>query len=134
MSDVLAWCADDSNPVRSEYIVLEPSVGELLTKAWDTLAEYERVKLIRNFASLESKLAATQFPGYGALYLRNALPPALQQPGRTIDVDDTYCLGPMYHGSWPGGFAANADDYAKYSGPCPSSSAICFGWSSTEQR
>ncbi|KAM0091445.1 hypothetical protein ACP6JD_005184 [Aspergillus fumigatus] len=117
VSDVLAWCADDSNPVRSEYIVLEPSVGELLTKAWDTLAEHERVKLIRNFASLESKLAATQFPGYGALYLRNALPPALQQPGRTIDVDDTYCLGPMYHGSWPGGFAANADDYAKYSGP-----------------
>ncbi|KAH1981873.1 hypothetical protein KXW88_005261 [Aspergillus fumigatus] len=117
VSDVLAWCADDSNPVRSEYIVLEPSVGELLTKAWDTLGEHERVKLIRNFASLESKLAATQFPGYGALYLRNALPPALQQPGRTIDVDHTYCLGPMYHGSWPGGFAANADDYAKYSGP-----------------
>jgi hypothetical protein len=120
VSDVLTWCADDANPVHSEYIVLEPSVGQQLTKVWDHLAEHDRVKLIRNFASLESKLAANKFPGYGALYLRNALPPALKQPGRTIDVDDTYCLGPMYHGSWPGGFAADPDDYAKYSGPCTS--------------
>ncbi|RHZ44170.1 phosphotransferase family protein [Aspergillus thermomutatus] len=117
VSDVLAWCADDSNPVRSEYIVLEPSVGQQLTKVWDHLAEHDRVKLIRNFAFLESKLAANKFPGYGALYLRNALPPALKHPTRTIDVDETYCLGPMYHGSWPGGFAADPDAYAKYSGP-----------------
>ncbi|EAW06824.1 phosphotransferase family protein [Aspergillus clavatus NRRL 1] len=117
VSEVLGWSADDTNPVGSEYILLEPCEGQQLTKVWENLAEHDRVKLIRNFAFLESKLAANEFPGYGALYLRNALPPPLKQPGRTIAVDETYCLGPMYHGSWPGGFAADPENYAVHSGP-----------------
>lgn len=75
--------------------------------------------LVRKFAELESNLAAVAFPGYGSLYFRNALPAALQESKhRVIDVDETYCLGPMYHGSWPGGFAADPEHYAQFSGPC----------------
>lgn len=115
---MLEWSADPSGPVQSEYIVAEESGGQQLTQVWDTMKESDRVKLIRGFAQLASKLADIDFPGYGSLYLRDGLPPALQKPGRTINVDDTYCLGPAYHGSWPGGFAADPDEYAQHSGPC----------------
>ncbi|KAJ5811266.1 hypothetical protein N7474_007567 [Penicillium riverlandense] len=104
VSTVLAWSADQSNPVCSEYIVLEKSPGQQLTHVWDTVSESDRMQLIRGFAQLESSLATIQFPGYGALFLRHALPPSLKEdPNRTIAVDDDYCLGPLYHGSWPGG-------------------------------
>lgn len=118
VSEVLAWNADESDSVQSEYIILEKSGGQQLTEVWDTLEEPDRVKLIRSFAQLASKLADIRFPGYGALYLRDSLPPALRAPGRTIDVDEEYCIGPIYHGSWPGGFAADPEEYAKHSGPC----------------
>jgi hypothetical protein len=115
----LAWSADQSNPVRSEYIVLEKSSGQQLTRVWDTVSESDRVQLIRGFAQMESSLATIQFPGYGALFLRHALPPSLKEdPSRTIAVDDDYCLGPLYHGSWPGGFAADPEEYSQHSGPC----------------
>ncbi|CAL5873045.1 uncharacterized protein PFLUO_LOCUS7314 [Penicillium psychrofluorescens] len=118
VSTVLAWSADPSNPVRSEYVVLEKSPGQQLTHVWDTVSESDRVQLIRGFAQLESSLATIQFPGYGALFLRHALPPSLKEdPNRTIAVDDDYCLGPLYHGSWPGGFAADPEEYSQHSGP-----------------
>lgn len=118
VAEVLAWSANCTNPVRSEYIVLEQSGGRQLTEVWDRVKESDRVKLIRSFAQLESPLAKIEFPGYGALYLRDSLPAALEKSGRTIDVDETYCLGPVYHGSWPGGYAANPEEYAENSGPC----------------
>ncbi|KAI9930737.1 hypothetical protein ASPWEDRAFT_471884 [Aspergillus wentii DTO 134E9] len=117
VSDVLAFSSNPSNPVGTEYIILDKSPGIQLTKVWDTLSEPDRVKLIREFAQLESKLASIEFPAYGALYMRDALPNALRCPGRTIDVDDKYVIGPLYHGAWPGGFAADPEDYAEYSGP-----------------
>ncbi|BCR90150.1 uncharacterized protein ACHE_60036A [Aspergillus chevalieri] len=115
---VLAWSAHDDNPAHTEYIVLEPSPGRQLSEVWDELEEAQKSILVRKFAELESNLAAVAFPGYGSLYFRNALPAALQKSRhRTIDVDETYCLGPMYHGSWPGGFAADPEQYAQFSGP-----------------
>lgn len=119
VSEVLAWSANaSSNPVQSEYIILERIGGKQLTEVWENLQEPDRLQLIRNFAQLESKLAEIEFPAYGALYLRDHLPPRLKEPGRTIDVDERYCLGPVYHGSWPGGYGANPEDYEQYSGPC----------------
>lgn len=119
MSEVLAWSANGDNPTRTEYIILDPSPGLQLSEVWDDLEEPQKSILVRKFAELESNLAAVAFPGYGSLYFRNALPAALQESKhRIIDVDETYCLGPMYHGSWPGGFAADPEHYAQFSGPC----------------
>lgn len=119
MSDVLAWNCSRFNAVHAEYIVLEKSEGQQLTKGWDTMSEFERVKLICSFAQMESHMANIEFPGYGALYLRHELPASLRgHPDRVIEVDDTYCLGPMFHGAWPGGFAAYPEEYLLYSGPC----------------
>ncbi|KAJ5102422.1 hypothetical protein NUU61_004644 [Penicillium alfredii] len=118
VSDVLAWSADPSNPIGSEYIVQEKCAGQQLTGVWDQVNESDRVKLIRDFAQLESSLASIELPGYGALFLRDQLPASLEQhPRPLIEVDDTYCLGPIYHGSWPGGFAADPEEYAQHSGP-----------------
>lgn len=89
------------------------------------MTESERVKLICRFAQMESDLANIEFPGYGALYLRHALPTSLSKhPERLIEVDDTYCLGPLYHGAWPGGFAAYPEDYLLHSGPCEFGSSL----------
>lgn len=119
VSNVLAWSCHRFNPVRSEYLVLEKCAGQQLTEVWEKISESDRVKLIRSFAKLESELAQIQYPGYGALYLRHELPAALVgKPSRLIDVDETYCLGPMYHGAWPGGFAANPEQYSVHAGPC----------------
>lgn len=83
------------------------------------MSEPDRVKLICSFAQMESHLANIEFRGYGALYLRHELPASLRRhPERLIKVDDTYCLGPMYHGAWPGGFAAYPEEYISHSGPC----------------
>ncbi|TQB70518.1 hypothetical protein MPDQ_000391 [Monascus purpureus] len=106
-----------SERFHSEYIVLDKSTGRQLPGVWNNLNKVDRFKLVGNFARLESKLASIRFPAYGALYLREHLPPRLKQPGRTIDVDDTYCLGPVYHGSWPGGYAANPEEYERFAGP-----------------
>lgn len=106
--------------------MLEKSSGRQLSEVWDDLKESEQSDLIRNFAELESKLATVDFPGYGALYLRDGLPHALPNGHRTIQVDDTYCLGPMYHDSWPGGYAADPEQYAEYSGPCKPSSTCRY--------
>lgn len=119
VSEVLASCHTADNPVQSEYIILEKTGGVQLTDVWDGMPEQERVDLIRGFAQFESKLAMLKFPGYGALYEREALPAVLKEnPERVINVDKMYCLGPAYHGSWPGGYAANPEDYAQYAGPC----------------
>ncbi|OJJ45089.1 hypothetical protein ASPZODRAFT_676262 [Penicilliopsis zonata CBS 506.65] len=117
VSKVLTWSDTKSNPVGSEYIVLEKSHGTQLTALWDDLKEQDRVQLIRAFARLESQLTGIKFPAYGSLFMRDRLAPPLHEPGRTIDVDERYCLGPMYHGSWPGGYAANPEEYAQYAGP-----------------
>lgn len=119
VSQVLAWNCSRFNPVRSEYIILEKSSGQQLTKGWDNMSEPDRVKLICRFAQMENHLANNEFPGYGALYLRHELPASLRRhPERLINVDGTYCLGPMYHGAWPGGFAAYPEEYILHSGPC----------------
>lgn len=120
VSSVLNWTANEDNPARTEYIILEKASGQQLNEVWDALEGPQQSTLARKFAELESKLATVRFPGYGALYLPDALPAAPQTHARTriIDIDDTYCLGPMYHGAWPGGFSEDPDAYAEYSGPC----------------
>lgn len=133
MSEVLAWSADGDNPARTEYIILDPSPGRQLSEVWDDLEEPQKSTLVRKFAELESNLAAVAFPGYGSLYFRNALPAALQKSKhRIIDVDETYCLGPMYHGSWPGGFAADPEQYAQFSGPCITPNLVYLLWLTTQ--
>lgn len=91
--------------------MLEKSPGQQLTHVWDTASESDREQLIRGFARLESSLATIQFPGYGELFLRHAQPPSRKEdPNRTIAVDDDYCVGPLYHGSWPGRFATDPEE------------------------
>lgn len=128
VSSVLDWSANENNPARTEYIVLEKASGQQLNEVCDALDAPQQSMLVRKFAEMESKLSTVRFPGYGALYLRDALPAALRTHARTrtINIDDTYCLGPMYHGAWPGGFSADPDAYAEYSGPCISPLLFSF--------
>lgn len=81
VSKVLAWSADASNPVGSEYIVMEKSPGRQLIEVWGEMDQLSRFKLIQNLARLESDLASIKLPGYRNLYFCDSLPRHLGNRG-----------------------------------------------------
>ncbi|KAE8348917.1 kinase-like domain-containing protein [Aspergillus coremiiformis] len=117
VSKVLAWSSDPSNPVRSEYIVMEKVNGVQLVDKWSEMDQLQRFKLIQNLVRLESELASLEFPGYGCLYFRRSI----QHHSQVIPVNDDYCIGPAYNASW---FPQR--DNEKYAGPWASLSDLAL--------
>ncbi|KAE8313775.1 hypothetical protein BDV41DRAFT_564168 [Aspergillus transmontanensis] len=95
--NVIAWSSDASNPIGSEYILMEKARGRQLVEVWGDMDQLQRFKFIKNLARLESQLASLESPGYGNLYMRPSAPQLL---GESITVNDEYCLGPAYNESW----------------------------------
>ncbi|KAJ9299928.1 hypothetical protein DTO271G3_2812 [Paecilomyces variotii] len=96
---VLAWSSDASNPVGSEYIIMEKAKGRQLIEYWGDMDLSSRFGLIRNLAQMESSLASRKFPGYGSLYFRDRFD--CDSSGFiSMDDDDMYCIGPYYTETW----------------------------------
>ncbi|OGM48875.1 hypothetical protein ABOM_002958 [Aspergillus bombycis] len=96
VSNVLAWNSDFSNPVGSEYIVLEKVNGRQLISVWGEMGQLQQFKLIQNLVQLESQLASIEFPGYGHLYFRHSA----KHGSPVIPINDDCCIGPAYNASW----------------------------------
>ncbi|EAU29586.1 predicted protein [Aspergillus terreus NIH2624] len=64
---VLAWCCDASDPVGTEYILMEKAKGRPLVEVWGELDQLQKIRVIQNLAYLESQLALQRFPAYGGL-------------------------------------------------------------------
>ncbi|PIG79138.1 hypothetical protein AARAC_007728 [Aspergillus arachidicola] len=94
--NVIAWSSDASNPIGSEYILMEKARGRQL-KCGVTWTSYNASSLFKNLARLQGQLASLEFLGYGNLYMRHSAP---QPSGESITVNDEYCLGPAYNESW----------------------------------
>lgn len=93
--NVIAWSSDASNPIGSEYILMEKARGRQLVDVWGDMNQLQRFKFIKNLARLEGQLASLEFPGYGNLYMLHSAP---QLSAAT--VNDEYCLGQAYNESW----------------------------------
>ncbi|KAI2821205.1 hypothetical protein CBS147343_7944 [Aspergillus niger] len=94
---VLGWSSDSSNPVGSEYILMEKAHGKQLVDVWGEMNQLQQFRLVQCLVQLESQLAALEFPAYGNLYFRRLGP---QESVRTVPIDDEYCVGPAYSASW----------------------------------
>lgn len=114
---VLAWSSDSSNPVGSEYIVMEKVNGRQLVDVWGEMGQLQQFKLIQNLAQLESQLASMEFPGYGNLYFRHST----KDGSQVIPINDDYCIGPAYNASWFPQFGNQ-----NYAGPWAGLSDLCL--------
>jgi len=95
---VIAYSCDPTNPVGSEYILMERIHGVDLSTKWDALNDQKKSKILDCLAQLQSKLLTTRFSSYGNLYFTSDIPTALCAP-RMYDEpspdDSTYCIGPI---------------------------------------
>lgn len=58
---VHAWSPHVDNPVGAEYIIMEEAVGTKLEDVWHDLSLEDRLKIVEDLVSIESKLLSVSF-------------------------------------------------------------------------
>jgi hypothetical protein len=94
---VIAYSCDATNPVGSEYILMERINGVSLSKKWDTLNAKKKAKILISLTQLQAKMLNTRFSAYGNLYFTADIPRALCAPQMYKEPsadDNIYCIGP----------------------------------------
>ena len=93
---VLAWCSDASaTPVQSEYIIMERAPGVPLADVWDEMSTEMKLSFVRRLWDLEEKFIKGIDGGYGSIYFREDLDPAVAKDFATDgDPEDRFVLGP----------------------------------------
>ncbi|KAM5470689.1 Phosphotransferase enzyme [Microsporum audouinii] len=61
---VHAWSARVDNPVGAEYIIMEEASGAKLEDVWDDLSLEDRIAIMKDLVSIESKLLSVSFSRY----------------------------------------------------------------------
>lgn len=87
--DVLAWSAQNDNPIGNEYIIMSKIPGVLLKDVWNTMTASQHIKCIESIAYLVKKLSAVDVPCYGSLYNSTDGPDGL------LDFETHYGIGPL---------------------------------------
>jgi hypothetical protein len=67
--NVLAWSANDQNPVQTEYIIMEEAKGSQLHEVWQDLPLRAKGDIIREFVDIEQKLLSVSFDKYVSVLL-----------------------------------------------------------------
>ncbi|KAL3471908.1 hypothetical protein BJX99DRAFT_250105 [Aspergillus californicus] len=90
-----SWSSDSSNPVGSEYIIMEKAAGVPLYQQWGEMTELEKLRLIKDLTKLEAQLSSVSFPAYGALYRQSDADGRFEhvQLGEGIDSLKQFCVG-----------------------------------------
>lgn len=65
---VLSWDCDASNPIESEYIIMEKVKGVPLSQTWFGLSLTTKYKIIMQIVDIEARLCSATFPTHGCLY------------------------------------------------------------------
>ncbi|KAI9808736.1 MAG: hypothetical protein M1825_003888 [Sarcosagium campestre] len=99
---ILAWSADPSNPVGTEYIVMEKAPGIQLSKVYDDITQTGRLSLIKGLTQLEKQFSTIQFPAYGNLYFRHSISKESERHllDSSLDPTGSYCIGPACGPAW----------------------------------
>lgn len=118
---------------------MKKAAGVPLFEQWGTMAEIEKLELIKNLTKLEAQLSAIPFPAYGGLYLReNSAHMRHQDLNEIIDPDTTFCIGPSPDRSFGDATTHISFQGIKYDyGPCKYLESFFFftrvsSWSSRE--
>ncbi|CAG8900242.1 unnamed protein product [Penicillium egyptiacum] len=100
--NVLAWSADLTNPVGTEYIVMERVPGVQIFKKWNEMGEVNRISIIKRLTQWEHELAEIPFPAYGSLYHKSSLSDHEIIPlDPSVDPEGLFCVGPSCDSRWP---------------------------------
>ncbi|KAL3458409.1 kinase-like domain-containing protein [Aspergillus heterothallicus] len=105
---VLAWSSDMTNPVQSEYIIMEEAPGVRLDDVWADLELENKVAIMKDVVSLEKKMSSVSFNQYGSLYYASdnvpgAFPAEIRSgiPARAMDeVARSFLIGPLAERTW----------------------------------
>jgi Phosphotransferase enzyme family len=73
---VLSFNSDVSNPVGTEYILMEEAAGIQLSETWDSMDLEEQVKITEKLVDINSKFLSASFTLAGGLYHKNSIPDA----------------------------------------------------------
>ncbi|QKX63676.1 uncharacterized protein TRUGW13939_10847 [Talaromyces rugulosus] len=94
---VFTWNCDPSNPVGSEYIIMEKAKGTALGDVWYRLPNPSKHKFIKHLVELEAKLAAMPFPGHGCIYYKQDLQTPYPKYQISFGEDESvkFCIGPV---------------------------------------
>ncbi|GES58153.1 phosphotransferase family protein [Aspergillus terreus] len=94
---VLSWNCDPSNPVGSEYIIMEKAKGTALGDIWYRLSKPSKHKFIEQVVEIEAILASVSFPKHGCIYYSKDLPNAYSRDSVSLDTDklEGFCIGPV---------------------------------------
>ncbi|PWY75867.1 hypothetical protein BO83DRAFT_397986 [Aspergillus eucalypticola CBS 122712] len=60
--------SEASNPVGSEYILMERACGRQLVEVWGEMNQLQQFRLVQCLVQLQSQLAALEVPAYGNMY------------------------------------------------------------------
>ncbi|PLN78446.1 phosphotransferase family protein [Aspergillus taichungensis] len=94
---VHVYSTDATNPVGSEYIIMEKLPGRPLGAAWFNLSEQQRLKVLLQLVQIEAKLQTIEFPASGSIYYARDLP--ADEPRIAIS-DSDFCIGPSTALEW----------------------------------
>ncbi|KAE8367498.1 kinase-like domain-containing protein [Aspergillus caelatus] len=94
---VLRWSSDSSNPVGSEYIIMEKAKGIPLGDTWYQLSTLSKHKFMKQVVELETKLAAVPFTEHGCIYYAQNAPRERPKNEYPLYGDDLkkFCIGPV---------------------------------------
>lgn len=101
---LLAWNSDSTNPVGSEYIIMEKADGCQLATKWREMDDYGHIQLIKNLCKIEADLAAINIPVSGSLYFRASMEPSDRYEPLASEMDSPgrFCIGPSCERAWFG--------------------------------
>lgn len=88
---VLDWSDDPSNPVGSEYVIMEHAPGIQLQQAWHKMDGPQRIQFIRSISTLMRSMTQLEFPAYGSIYFARS--PILNR-AQKVPLDQPFCIGP----------------------------------------
>ncbi|ESZ90625.1 phosphotransferase enzyme family protein [Sclerotinia borealis F-4128] len=103
---ILDWSSSTSNPLASEYIIMERVPGKELADTWLTMTLKERMAIIEKIVHLEKLLFDIKFPASGSIFFKDSLDAGV----KTVDMPKSeenslkdasrFCIGPSTEYLW----------------------------------
>ncbi|KAF2876910.1 hypothetical protein BDV95DRAFT_133461 [Massariosphaeria phaeospora] len=97
---VLAYSSNTTNPVGTQYIIMEHTSGVQLSQKWETMSIEQKAKCIQSVHEKLKPMVDLEFPAYGRIYETTH---AVNTNMQAIPIDQDFCVGqdcsPMY---WDG--------------------------------
>jgi aminoglycoside phosphotransferase (APT) family kinase protein len=95
---IYGYSTTPNNPIGSEYIIMEKTVGKEVGHAWYDLSVKERKSITLEVTKLEAILFSISLPAFGSVYYKHDL--AATDQSIDIPAHDGLCIGPDVALGW----------------------------------